>query len=117
MEGKIARGFNHLEEAVSDLPPGVGGLPVSGELHLYDLLMVSLDLAECYVQSGHYATAARFAAEVYEVMRGLQVNHYALSAWLVLQKALEFHEAEDVLLRVRRHFLRHWHQPEELVEE
>jgi hypothetical protein len=77
--------------------------------------MVSLDLAECYVQSGHYATAARFAAEVYEVMRGLQVNHYAMTAWLVLRNAIELHEATDALKQVRRHFLRHFMKPAEFA--
>ncbi len=115
MEGKIARGLGHLEEA-AQIFRQVWEDFRERELH-YDLLMVSLDLAESYVASGRYATAARFAAEVYQIMDGWKVHHYALSAWLVLQKALEFHEAEDVLLRVRRHFLRHWHQPEELVEE
>jgi tetratricopeptide (TPR) repeat protein len=115
MEGKIARGFNHLEEA-SQIYRQVWEVLRDREL-TYDLLMVSLDLAECYVASGHYATAARFAAEVYEVMRGSQVNHYTMAAWLVLRNAIELHEATDILKQVRRHYLRHFMKPAEFVGE
>jgi tetratricopeptide (TPR) repeat protein len=108
MEGKIARGMGHLDEAAQALRKVWEDFR-ERELH-YDLLMVSLDLAETHVTAGDHETAARFAAEVYELMAEWKINHYALAAWLVLQNALELGEAEDILTRIRGYFLRHWHQ-------
>lgn len=115
LEGRIARALGHLADAVHIFRQVWEAFRERG-LH-YDLVMVSIDLAEAHVAQGNSATAARLASEVHSIMEAWGVHRYALAAWLMLQKAVEAGQADTLFARIRLHFRRRWHNPAELAAE
>jgi tetratricopeptide (TPR) repeat protein len=111
LEGKIARGLGHLEEAEHIFRQLFAEFR-ERELH-EELVFVALDLAETYVAEGQYASAARLVREVYPALCQWNLHRNALAAWLMLQNALELQEVDDMLGRIRLYLLRHWNRPAE----
>jgi tetratricopeptide (TPR) repeat protein len=112
LEGRIARALGHPHDAVHIFRQVWEAFRERG-LH-YDLVMVSIDLAEAYVAEGNPATAARLASEVHSIMEAWGVHRYALAAWLMLQQAVEAGQADALFAKIRLHFRRRWHNPAEL---
>jgi tetratricopeptide (TPR) repeat protein len=121
LEGRIARGLQHFDEAASTLR-GVWRTCIEKGL-TYDALLVAIELAETYVASGEYLRAATFAAEVYPLLAERSLHRHALAAWLVLQEALERSAAEelavrrDLFRRLALYYRRTWHNPVEFSAE
>jgi tetratricopeptide (TPR) repeat protein len=115
LEGRIARALGHLDEA-AHIFRQVWDEFRERDLH-YELVMTSIDLAETYVAQGSHATAARLAADVYAIMGAWGVHRYALTAWLMLENAVELHQAGDFFAKIRLYFRRSWHKPAEFTGE
>jgi tetratricopeptide (TPR) repeat protein len=115
LQGKIARGLGHLDEAVHTLRQ-VWGEFKARDLH-HELVIVSIDLAEAYVAQGHHASAARLAGEVYPIMARWGLHRPALAAWLILQNALELRQADELFSRLRIYYRRHWNREAEFTAE
>lgn len=121
LEGRIARGLEHFDEAAFALRDVWGAF---GERRLsYDALMVAIELAETYVASGEYVRAAAFASEVFPVLTQWGLHRHALAAWRVLQEALERAAADelavrgDLFRRLSLYYRRTWHNPAEFRPE
>jgi tetratricopeptide (TPR) repeat protein len=115
LQGKIARGLGHLDEAIHTLRQ-VRDEFDARDLH-HDLVIVSIDLAEAYVALGQHASAARLTGEVYPVMAQWGLHRPALAAWLVFQNALELRQAEDLFSRLRVYYRRYWVKEAEFAAE
>jgi len=115
LEGRIARALGHLDEAAHIFRQVWGGFR-ERDRH-YDLVMASIDLAETYVAQGSHETAAALAADVYAVMGTWGLHRHALTAWLMLENALELRQAEDLFGKIRLYFSRRWHNPTEFTGE
>jgi tetratricopeptide (TPR) repeat protein len=121
LEGRIARGLEHFDEAAATLR-GVWRACTEKGL-VYDALLVAIELAETYVASGKYLRAATFAAEVYPLLAERSLHRHALAAWLVLEQALERSAAEELAIRrdlfrkLALYYRRTWHNPAEFREE
>lgn len=106
LEGRIARGLGHLEEASSTL----GQLWERFQAHdlKQELVILSIDLAEIHVARGEFAAGARLAADIYPIMVQRGLHRPALAAWLVFQQALERGQAARLCARLRLYYRRHW---------
>jgi tetratricopeptide (TPR) repeat protein len=115
IQGRIARGMGQLGEALCIFQQ------VSEEFRVrdlnYDLLMVSIDLAETMVASGERDSAARLVAEFQPIMANWKLHRHALAAWLVFQQAIEEQQLEGLFTRIRLYYRRTWHKPAEFVRE
>jgi tetratricopeptide (TPR) repeat protein len=115
LEGRIARALGYLEEAAQILRQVWRGF--RGRALYYELVMVSIDLAETYVAQGHHATAARLIAEVHPILEAWGIHRKVLAAWLVLQQAVELRQAANLFSEIRRYLYRCWHTPTEFTRE
>src|SRR5579863_322943 len=115
LEGRIARGLGHLDEAVHIFRQVFQAFR-ERDLH-YDLVMAAIDLAEAQVAQGSHEAAARLAAEIYTAMGAWGLHRHALTAWLMLENALELRQAEDLFGKIRIYFRRRWHNPAEFTGE
>ena len=115
LQGKIARGLGHLDEATHTLRQ-VWDEFNARDRH-QDLVIVSIDLADAYVALGKHASAARLAGEVYPIMARWQLHRPALAAWLILQNALELRQADELFSRLRVYYRRHWNKAAEFNPE
>jgi tetratricopeptide (TPR) repeat protein len=112
LEGRIARALGILEEAAHILRQVWRGF--RGRVLHYEVVMVSIDLAETYVAQGHHATAARLIGEVHPILVAWGSNRNALAAWLMLQQAIELRQTANLFSDIRRYLARCWHIPAEL---
>lgn len=115
LQGKIARNLGHLAEAANIFR--VLWEEFNSRLLRYDLLMVSIDLAEAMFANGDHASATRLVSEVYPIMAQWGLHVHAVAAWLVFQQALELRQADDHFAQVRLYFRRHWNKPAEFAPE
>jgi tetratricopeptide (TPR) repeat protein len=115
VQARIARGLNHLPEAVAIFRR------LWEEFHARllhcDLVMVSIDLAEALAASRQIASAARLVSEVHPVLAEWRLDRNIVAAWLVLQQALEegrtTREIFRLFSRLAIYYRRHWHNPAE----
>jgi tetratricopeptide (TPR) repeat protein len=115
VQARIARGLNHLPEAISIFRR------LWEEFHArllhYDLVMVSIDLAEALATSREIASAARLVSEVQPVLAEWRLERHIVAAWLVLLQALEegctSREIFRLFSRLSIYYCRHWHNPAE----
>jgi tetratricopeptide (TPR) repeat protein len=115
VQARIARGLNHLPEAVAIFRR------LWEEFHArtlcYDLVMVSLDLAEALAASREIASAARLVSEVHPVLAEWRLDRHIVDAWRVLQQALDegrtTREIVRLFSRLSIYYRRHWHNPAE----
>jgi tetratricopeptide (TPR) repeat protein len=121
LEGRIARGLEHYDEAAFSLRDVWQAFNERGRT--YDGLMVAIELAETHAASGEYLRAATFAAEVYPILVERRLHRHALAAWLVLQGALERAAADELAVRadlfrqLSLYYRRTWHNPAEFTTE
>jgi tetratricopeptide (TPR) repeat protein len=115
MQARIARGLTHLTEAVAIFRC------LWAEFHArmlhYDLVMVSIDLAETLAEARQIASAARLVAEMQPVLVEWRLGRHIVAAWLVLQQALDegrtTREIFRLFSRLAAYYRRHWHNPAE----
>jgi tetratricopeptide (TPR) repeat protein len=115
VQARIARGLGHLPEAVAIFRR------LWEEFHArllhFDLVMVSIDLAEALAASREIASAARLVSEVVPVLAEWRLDRNIVAAWMVLQQALEEgrtgHEIIRLFARLAIYYRRHWHNPAE----
>src|SRR6202034_654 len=113
VQARIARGLSHLTEAVAILRC------LWAEFHArmlhYDLVMVSIDLAETLAEARQIASAARLVAEMQPVLVEWRLGRHIVAAWLVLQQALDegrtTREIFRLFSRLATYYRRHWHNP------
>lgn len=111
LEARIARGLERLVEA-AHIFRQVWEEFRAREMN-FPLVIVSIELAETMVESGEYDRAARLVAEVYPIMAQWHLHRNALAAWLLLQKALELGQVDDLFARIQLYYRRFWLTPAE----
>ncbi|HUP42404.1 MAG TPA: hypothetical protein VM599_04275 [Thermoanaerobaculia bacterium] len=80
--------------------------------HYYDYALASLDQARLQLEQGHETDARRLAAEMYPIFRSHDVHRHALTALLLVQRAIESGEATPERVRdVSRYLQRARHNP------
>ena len=80
--------------------------------HPYDYALASLDLARLYLEQGRKAEARRLAAELFPVFRSHDVHRHAVTALLLVQRAIESGEATvERVHDVSRYLHRARHNP------
>ncbi|HEY0783577.1 MAG TPA: tetratricopeptide repeat protein [Thermoanaerobaculia bacterium] len=109
LEGRIARQLGHSAEAVDIFRQMREEFRVR-DLH-HETLLVSIDLAEAYVAAGEPELAARLVAELVPIIVRWGLHRDALSAWSILQDALELRRAEGLFGALQEYFRRHWVKP------
>jgi tetratricopeptide (TPR) repeat protein len=109
LEGLIARQLGHLAQAASIFRQMWEEFRVRDLNH--EVVLVSLDLAEAYVAAGEVEDAARMVGEVYPILVRWGLHRDALSAWLLLQNALELRQTEGLFAALQEYFRRHRVRP------
>jgi tetratricopeptide (TPR) repeat protein len=119
VQARIARRLGHLAEAVSIFRR------VWEEFHArtlrYDLVMISIELAEALAAANETASAARLVAEVQPILAAWRLDRHIIAAWLVLQQALEegrtARHLARLFSRITIYYRRHWHKPADFSAE
>jgi hypothetical protein len=75
-------------------------------------VLVSIDLAELFVETGETQRAAELARQFHSILKDWSLHRYALATWLFFQRALGQEQAGKLRFReVREYFYRHWSRP------
>lgn len=81
--------------------------------HPLDFALGSLDLARLYLDQGRHAEARRLAAELFPVFRSQDIHRHAVTALLLVQRAIESGQATSEQVRdVSRYLHRARHNPD-----
>lgn len=115
LEGRIAAGMGDLAEAESIFS------------HLWDefrarnlnheLVLVSIDFAEVLVLRGDVARAASLIKDCYPIMQAWRLHRYAMTAWIVFEKAVAKGQRGEMFRRIRDYYRRYWIRPVAFGEE
>ncbi len=87
LEGKIANERGKLVEAEAAL--GQAQLEFGRRGMVFDVALVSLDLASVYARQGRICEMKALAAEMLAIFRSLSIHREAIAALLVFQRAAE----------------------------
>ncbi len=109
LQGTIARALGQLTEAVSIFRQ-VWDEFRARDLR-FDLVMVSIDLAEALAADGQCETAAQLVAEVHPILTSWRLPQHSLAAWLTFQQIVARQRRLDVFASVRLFYRRHWIRP------
>jgi tetratricopeptide (TPR) repeat protein len=109
LQGTIARALGHLAEATSIFRQ-VWEEFRARDLR-FELVMVSIDLAEALAATGQCDTAAQLIAEVHPILASWRLPRHSLAAWLTFQQIVETQRQLDVFATARLFYRRHWIQP------
>jgi tetratricopeptide (TPR) repeat protein len=110
LEGKIARGLGDLAEAEETFKRLWYDLQEPASAH--ELTLVSIDLAEVYVERGKHEEAVELIEEFVPLLEGWGMHAEGLAMWLLMQKAVQEHRAEAALFRRMAEYLnRAWFVP------
>ena len=100
LEGRIALGFDRLEDAEEAFASARDGLVFLGRP--YDALFASLHLAEAYCAAGKTEELERLAAELLAQFRALDIPREAIAALrLLAQAAVRRGLTRDLIVRLR----------------
>jgi len=97
VEGKIARGLGHLEEAESHFLVSRYGF-LKHDI-AFDAALVSLELASLYLETGRTAEVQELAAEMVAVFNRLEIHREATSALLLFQDAAALNRVSHGFVR------------------
>jgi len=101
LEGRIALGFDRLEDAEEAFASARDGLLFVGRP--YDALFASLHLAEAYCAAGKSTELERLAADLLAQFRALDVPREAVAALrLLAQAAVQRRLTRELIVRLRR---------------
>ncbi|MEM7482377.1 MAG: hypothetical protein AAF481_14465 [Acidobacteriota bacterium] len=103
-EGKVARGLGDLETAEALFSTAQQGFR-RREVP-YDTALVTLELADLYLQQGRTREVRPLAAELVQVFEEQQVNREAMAALLLFRDAVELERVSTVLVRQMATYLR-----------
>jgi transcriptional regulator with XRE-family HTH domain len=104
LQGLVAAGLGHLEEAAADLEAVAGELAALAIA--FDAAQASLDVAVIYLRQGRSAEVKRLAGQIVAVFQAQRVHHEALAAVIVFQMAAEQERATAELVKKLSDFLR-----------
>src|SRR6185295_12620929 len=104
LDGRIAAGQGRREEAEEILREARRRF--LAEADGYDASLVTLDLANLYLEQGRPAEVKQLAAEMLEVFVSLDVHRHARAALAVFQQAAELDRATPRLIREIGSYLR-----------
>ena len=91
MEGKIARGLGQIEQAETLFLEARDGFLLMDAV--YDMALVSLDLASLYAEQGRMAELKRLAEEMVPIFSSRQIHREALAALDYWRQAVEAEQA------------------------
>jgi tetratricopeptide (TPR) repeat protein len=111
LQARIARSLGQLGEAVSIYRHLWDDFKAREQR--FDLVMVSIDLAEALIALSEYGAAAQLIAEVYPMLASWQLPRHATAAWLMFKEAVEGEQRADVFTSIRQFYRRHWVTPAE----
>lgn len=109
LEARIAQNLGHQEEAESTFQQLWDEFRARDLRH--ELVLVSIDLAELFVEKGETGRAMELVAQTHPILKGWGLHRYALAAWLFFQRGLAGGQAEEVFRQVREYYLRRWSRP------
>jgi tetratricopeptide (TPR) repeat protein len=113
IQGRIACGLRHYEEAISMLRQVRERYSGSG-LH-FDFVMASLDLAEAHTAAGDTAAAIDLLTVTLPVLEAWHLHRHTLAALISLQSLLTAHTQgtarRTLFARLRLYFHRYWNTP------
>jgi tetratricopeptide (TPR) repeat protein len=109
LEARIAQKLGQLEEAESTFEQLWDEFRARDLRH--ELVLLSIDLAELFVEKGEARRAADLVAQTHPILKSWGLHRYALAAWLFFQRTLGEERTGEVFRRIREYYQRFWSRP------